>query len=206
MTNHYGASLNAIPVLAEFARHPDDLYLLRVGYAGMSSVLANIDASGHGSYGFNADPAILEFDPYTADYGVAFYGYAASAGAYVVHDRALGWLGFGCDVEETNGTLKIVPRDAFRRRLVAGACHLTLEAGTLESAVMDLKTHTVRLVLGAATPETPRALLRIESPGSDSKTARPYVPVPTLPTVRGAYTLPLAGHPTSLMLKAEPEK
>ncbi|HKP67944.1 MAG TPA: DUF5695 domain-containing protein, partial [Pyrinomonadaceae bacterium] len=32
--HHYGSGLNAIPVLSEYRSHPDDEYLLRVGYAG----------------------------------------------------------------------------------------------------------------------------------------------------------------------------
>jgi hypothetical protein len=65
--------------------------LLRAGYAGATQILANIDANGFGSYGFDADPAVLQFDPYTADYGIAFYGYARSAGTYVTHDPEFGW-------------------------------------------------------------------------------------------------------------------
>ena len=36
--HHYGSGLNAIPVLSEFREHPDDLYLLRVGYGGLMGV------------------------------------------------------------------------------------------------------------------------------------------------------------------------
>ena len=55
-TNHYGAALNAIPVLDAYKRDPADLYLLRIGYAGMDQILANIDAEGFASYGFNTEP------------------------------------------------------------------------------------------------------------------------------------------------------
>ena len=79
-TNHYGAAINAIPVLDAYKRAPSDLYLLRVGYAGMDEILANIDPQGFASYGFNTDPVHLDFDPYTADYGIAFFGYARNAG------------------------------------------------------------------------------------------------------------------------------
>src|SRR5512146_609708 len=33
--HHYGSGLNAIPVLTAYRDHPDDLYLLRVGYGGL---------------------------------------------------------------------------------------------------------------------------------------------------------------------------
>ncbi|HEY7087268.1 MAG TPA: DUF5695 domain-containing protein, partial [Tepidisphaeraceae bacterium] len=32
--HHYGSGINAIPALAQFRQHPDDLYLLRIGYGG----------------------------------------------------------------------------------------------------------------------------------------------------------------------------
>jgi len=41
--HHYGSGLNAIPVLAHYREHPDDEYLLRVGYGGTMGALSNID-------------------------------------------------------------------------------------------------------------------------------------------------------------------
>src|SRR4029079_3647555 len=33
--HHYGSGINAIPALSEYRQHPDDFYLLRIGYAGI---------------------------------------------------------------------------------------------------------------------------------------------------------------------------
>ena len=44
--HHYGSGLNAIPLLSEYRDHPDDFYLLRVGYAGNMGVLTDIDQEG----------------------------------------------------------------------------------------------------------------------------------------------------------------
>jgi hypothetical protein len=44
--HHYGSGLNAIPVLTEFRAHPDDLYLLRVGYGGLLGAIANVTQEG----------------------------------------------------------------------------------------------------------------------------------------------------------------
>ena len=44
--HHYGSGLNAIPLLEEYRAHPDDLYLLRVGYGGVMGPLTNIDREG----------------------------------------------------------------------------------------------------------------------------------------------------------------
>ncbi len=153
MTNHYGSTLNAIPLLSEYREHPDDLYMLRVGYAGMDQIMANIDEEGHGSYGFDANPAILKFDPYTADYGIAFYGYAYSAGAYAANSGEFGWLGFGCNIEEKAGTVTILPRDAFRKRVYIGSLGLwlTLDAGKFEKVTVKDGGSSVQVTLAPAT-------------------------------------------------------
>jgi hypothetical protein len=54
-----------------FDSESDD-YLLRVGYAGMNQLMANIDSERFSSGDFECDPAILKFDSYTADYGIGF--------------------------------------------------------------------------------------------------------------------------------------
>ncbi|HLK55891.1 MAG TPA: DUF5695 domain-containing protein, partial [Chthonomonadaceae bacterium] len=202
MTNHYGSTINSIPVLDAYRRSPDDLYLLRVGYAGMDQVLANIDKDGFGSYGFDADPAILQFDPYTADYGIAFYGYARNAGSYVLHHPEFGWLGFGCKVQEAKGQIHILPRDGFRKRVFLAPLHLwlTLDAGTFESVAFDLKAHTVQVTLSPASRWTPTAHLRVETISNGQK----VVTTPLLPTERGAYTIPLSEKPTTLRLLPVP--
>ena len=200
MTNHYGSSINAIPVLDAFRRNSDDLYLLRVGYAGMDQVLANIDAAGFGSYGFDADAAILQFDPYTADYGIAFYGYARNAGSYVVQNPEFGWLGFGCEVQEAKNEIRITPRDGFRKQVFLAplGLWLTLDAGTFQSVVFDPGSRTVQIRLAPATPSTPTARLRLET---GSRKSSLFAPAPILPMERGAYVVPLSDKPSSLTLK-----
>ncbi len=54
--HHYGSGLNAIPVLSEYRLHPDDLYLLRVGYGGLLGSIANVTEDGFGPSGFHAWP------------------------------------------------------------------------------------------------------------------------------------------------------
>ena len=194
MTNHYGASLNSIPVLDNYRRNPEDFYSLRVGYAGMSQILANIDRNGHGSYGFDATPAVLQFDPYTADYGMAFYGYARNCGAYVIQHPTFGRLGFGCEVREEYDRLHIAPRDAFRQRVFVASLnlYLTLDAGTFENVVVHSASKTVQVTFAAATTATPSARLRIEDPQSRKGNAPNWMPVANLKRERGAYVVPLA--------------
>ena len=208
-TNHYGAAINAIPVLDAYKRRPDDLYLLRIGYAGMDEVLANIDAQGFASYGFNTDPLHLDFDPYTADYGIAFFGYARNAGAYVLHDPEFGWLGFGGDVREVKGGVEVTPRDGFRRRVFLAplGLWLTLDAGTFRRVTFESKSQVVRITLAPATPDSPRALLRIGDTPAGVLPAR-YAPVPSGPTERGTYAILLnaAGVVVTLRPVGKPEQ
>lgn len=45
ISGHYRAGLNAIPVLAEYKRDPDNMYLLRLGVGGITNCLPNIGAT-----------------------------------------------------------------------------------------------------------------------------------------------------------------
>ncbi len=208
MTNHYGSSLNAIPVLDNYRRNSEDFYSLRVGYAGMNQVIANIDANGHGSYGFDANPAVLQFDPYTADYGMAFYGYARNCGAYVIQHPVFGWLGLGCNLREENGRLHIAPRDAFRQRVFVAPLnlYLTLDSGTVESIVAHPAAKTVELTLAKATPATPAARLRIENTRNEKQNAPQWTPTANLKQERGAYVAPLTHAPMTIGLKVAANK
>ncbi len=203
MTNHYGSAINSIPVIDAYRRHPDDLYLLRVGYAGMSQILTNIDAEGFGSYGFDADPAILKFDPYTADYGIAFYGYARNAGAYAIKDPEFGWLGFGCELQQAEARIRILPRDAFRQRVFIGPAHLwlTLDAGAFVDVIYEPKSGLVRATLAPADHATRTALLRVTDTSTSGPTGPQYTAPARLAKVRDAYAIPLAAKPVTLDLK-----
>ena len=197
MTNHYGSSINSIPVLDSFRSHPDDLYLLRVGYAGMNQIMANIDSEGFGSYGFDADPAILKFDPYTADYGIAFYGYARNAGCYVVDDKQFGWQAFGGEVERRETTITITPKDGFRKRVFLAPLKLwlTLESGTFEQVVFDSLSHSVAIRLSPETEFNPAARLRVVASGNLK-----FKPNENLPVEREAYVVPLGSASVTVRL------
>ena len=74
--HHYGSGLNAIPVLAQYRAHPDDDYLLRIGYGGTMGALTNIDQEGFASAAFHSFPSTLKWDGYSGDYGPNFFGHA----------------------------------------------------------------------------------------------------------------------------------
>jgi hypothetical protein len=198
--HHYGSGLNAIPVLAEYRDHPDDVYLLRVGYGGLMGAIANITQDGFGPSGFHAYPSTLRIDGLSGDYGPNFFGHAVNTGTYVVRDPELGWLAFGGEVvEEEGGTVRVSPRDAARARVYLAplGLWLTLDAGTFES--VEMSAVGVRLVLGPADAHTTHARLRVEHP------ARPgsaYEPAGGFPMERGAWVIPLASEAVDVLLQS----
>ena len=202
--HHYGASLNAIPLLDTYRENPADFYLLRAGYAGANGVLSSIDQQGHGSMLFAADPAIHDYEPYSGDYGCAFFGHAHNAGSYVFKHDEFGWLGFGCDVAATGAVIRIKPRDAFRQRifLAPAGLWLTLEAGQFEEVLLDTAKGTVAITLAAAEPHTRTARLIIEQP-SARRTPAAYRPVVSLPQVRGAWEVALGEKPWHVELRRQ---
>jgi hypothetical protein len=201
--HHYGSSLNAIPVLAEFRDRPDDLHLLRVGYAGMTGAMTNIDQEGFGSAAFHAFPDMLAFDPITGDYAQNFFGHALNTATYLVKHPAFGWQAFGGNLKEAAGTLDLTPLDSFRQRVYLAplGLWLTLDAGRFERVAVDAVSGAVRVVLAPATAFTPAARLRIEQPAAVTGAPRDYQPVGTFVRERGAVVIPLGTAATTVELR-----
>src|ERR1019366_7275265 len=61
-------SLDSILVLAAYREHPDDFYLLRVGYGGAMGALSNIDPDGFAAAAFHSSPSLMRWDTHTGDY------------------------------------------------------------------------------------------------------------------------------------------
>lgn len=169
---HYRAGLNSIPLLEEYRRRPDDVYLLHVGLGGVASVMPNIDHTGAPSMGFHTYPFVSEHDPRSGDYGLAFFGHAMGTGAYLVRDAELGVLCYLCDAIELqssrNGAtslrprahlqlrpkssaaasgvapmhVAVVPRDSFRQRLYVGALGLDVRLRTGKLHNATVLVHT----------------------------------------------------------------
>ena len=168
--HHYGSGINAIPVLSEYREHPDDLYLLRVGYGGTMGAITNIDQEGFASAAFHSFPDTLRFDPYSGDYGPNFFGHAFNTATYIVNDPEFGWQVFGGNLKVEGSTVKVTPLDSFRMRVYVATAGLwlTLDAGEFAGVELNAKTGAVRLGLAAATKFTPAARLRIEQPAKVS--------------------------------------
>src|SRR5215472_3466973 len=165
--HHYGSGLNAIPLLAEFREHPEDVYLLRVGYGGTMGALTDIDQEGFASAAFHSFPDMLKPDPYSGDYGPNFFGHAWNTATYLVDHPEYGWIAFGGNVKVQKGVVTITPRDSFRSRIFVAPAGLwlTLDAGTFDALEFDPSTRSVRLGLSKASDFTGEARLRVEQPG-----------------------------------------
>jgi hypothetical protein len=198
--HHYGSGLNAMPLLSEYREHPDDLYLLRVGYGGTMGALTDIDQEGFASAAFHAFPDMLKLDPYSGDYGPNFFGYAWNTATYVVNSPQFGWVAFGGNIKSDDGSVKVMPLDAYRSRVYLAplGLWLTLDAGRFES-VEIAKGGAVRIELAAATEFTPMARLHLEQPAKISGVGK-YQPVEDLKQERDAYEIPLTKGPTEITL------
>jgi hypothetical protein len=199
--HHYGSGINAIPLLAEYREHPDDLYLLRVGYGGTMGELTNIDQDGFASAAFHAFPDMLAFDPYSGDYGSGFWGFAANTAAYLVHDPALGWISFGGNLKLRSHSVRVIPLDASRSRLYIAPAGLwiTLDAGRIREASFDERSGEVRLTLDAAANDTPMARVRLAQPATLQGVGG-YHAVEAISEDRGAYNVPLRKTPVVIHL------
>jgi hypothetical protein len=199
--HHYGSGLNALPVLAQYREHPNDFYLLRVGYGGMMGALTNIDRQGFASAAFHSFPSTLKWDAYSGDYGPNFFGHALNTATYVIRHPEFGWQSFGGNIRVDDHRVNVRPLDSFRQRVYVAprGLWLTLEAGAFEAVEVDTRTHAVRVRLAPATPEMPLARLRVDQPAKVAGVGT-YRPRVSLKNDRGAYTVPLKASATWIEL------
>ena len=200
--HHYGSGLNAIPVLSEYREHPDDFYLLRVGYGGTMGALTDIDQGGFASAAFHGFPDMLKPDPYSGDYGPNLFGHAWNTATYVVNHPEFGWIAFGGNVQTQGDVVTVTPRDSSRARIYIASLGLwlTLDAGEFESVKVNSATGVVRVGLAGASEATPEGLLRIEQPARISGVGD-YRPASALQSRRSGYVVPLQKETTWLELE-----
>ncbi len=200
--HHYGSGLNAIPVLRAYREHPDDFYLLRVGYGGTMGALTNIDQDGFASCAFHAFPDMLKFDPYSGDYGPNFFGHALNTATYIVDHPEFGWSAFGGNLTFQNEIVKATPLDSFRNRIYLApvGLWLTLDAGQFSGFEYDSHSRKVRIGLAPRAEGTARALLRIEQPAKPNS-AKEYTIAKSFFVERGAYVVPLSEATTWIELR-----
>jgi hypothetical protein len=195
--HHYGSGLNAIPALQHFRAHPDDFYLLRIGYGGAMGALSNIDQEGFPSAAFHSFPQNLRWDHYTGDYGPNFFGHTVNTGTYVFSHADYGWLAFGGNVVSTAPSVTVRALDSLRRRIYIAplGLYVTLDRGAFESVSINSRTGAVRVTLAPADALTSSALLRIEQPAAVKGVGK-YQTVRQFGAERGGVSIPLGKTPT----------
>jgi hypothetical protein len=197
--HHYGSGLNAIPMLDHYRSNPDDIYALRIGYAGGNAALTNIDREGFASAAFHSYPDTLKWDAYSGDYGMNFFGHAMNAATYVINHKEFGWQAFGGNIRENGNRVTVTPVDPMRQRLFIAPFRLwlTLDAGRFRSAEIDTKRKVVRLNFEPATANVGIARLHVEDP---SGTGLVFKPKQKLKFEREAYSIPLSKNGESVDL------
>jgi hypothetical protein len=195
--HHYGSGLNAIPVLSEYRDHPDDFYLLRIGFAGQMGAIANIDQEGFGSAAFHSFPDMLKPDPLSGDYAQNFLGHALNTATYLVNDREFGWQAFGGNVQVAADRVVLTPLDSFRQRVYLAplGLWLTLDSGRFDRVQLNPKTGAVRLVFAAADSFTRSARLHLEQPAAVAGVGK-YRTSRTFGIEREAFVIPLSAAET----------
>jgi hypothetical protein len=176
--HHYGSGLNSLPMLHSYEQNPvNNLYNLRVGFAGNSGSLTNIDQGGFASAAFHSFPELLKWDPYSGDYGPGLLGLTLGQCMYVLRDAVFGDLVFGGDIDEEASratSVTAAPRDAVRRRVFIADLKLKIElsAGAIQKVVYNRLASEVSLaVVSSSTSDALQAttvVVWLERPGSTS--------------------------------------
>lgn len=189
--HHYGSSLNAIPVLTQYRKTADNLYLLKVGYGGLLGGISNITEDGFGPAAFHSYPTELRIDYLSGDYGSGFYGYAVNTATYITKDDDLGWLAFGGNVTTKGDLVEVEITTAAKSKVFVAPkkMWLTLDAGTFEKITYNTKTDRIEITLNGKDEFTPNAYLRV-----NDDMELPYT------KVRGAYQIPLQKKPLQIKL------
>lgn len=200
--HHYGSGINAIPVLSEYRKKPNDLYLLRVGYGGLMGAISNITEDGFGSAAFHSFPSTLKIDALSGDYGPNFFGYAINCGTYITNDPKLGWLAFGGNLTNNGKAVNVTITDGGRSRIYIAplGLWLTLDAGKFNSVKIDAGKNVVIITLDPENANTPAAYLHIGQP-VNTQNGHVYHLVNSSKIVRGAHYISLKNTPTVLTIK-----
>ncbi|WP_231465402.1 DUF5695 domain-containing protein [Pedobacter sp. Leaf132] len=183
MIHHYGSALNAIPVLMDYRKNPDNFYLLRTGYGGLMGSISNITKDGFAPAAFHAYPSTLKNDGITGDYGSGFFGYAVNTSSYILKHKEFGWLAFGGNLQTKGDVVNVTLTTAAKSAVYLAPIGLwvTLDAGKIESVTFNISNGDVLLKLQKADDFTPEAVLRIDQPAK--------------PTGTGVYQIKTSGKP-----------
>lgn len=200
MIHHYGSELNAIPVLHAYRQHPDNFYLLKVGYGGYLGGISNIEESGFAPTAFHAYPSTLANDGYTGDYGSGFFGYTVNSATYLVKHPDFGWLSFGGNLAQKKASVTVAPTTASRAALYIqpAGIWIKIDAGSVASFTYNEKDGGIEIVLDKSGQYNPNAYVEIEFPGN-SENKDHYKLEGNYKAERGKFVIPLSENKTTTL-------
>ncbi|KAF7347264.1 hypothetical protein MVEN_01481500 [Mycena venus] len=207
--HHYGSGLNALPLMSAFQSSPTDYFLLRVGHAGLSGPMSNIDQGGFAAASFHSFADTLAWDAYSGDYGPNFSGLSMGTQTTIINHPDFGWQAFGGVVNSTSPAILVQVRDAVRRRVFIApiAALLTLDAGAFSTISYTPSTQTVVVTVtpspdgatGAAS--APNARLLVSQTAAISGVGV-LTPTATFPVDAGAFVITYQSGVGQITLKA----
>ncbi|KAJ7241146.1 hypothetical protein C8J57DRAFT_1085378 [Mycena rebaudengoi] len=207
--HHYGSGLNALPLISAFESSPTDNFLLRVGHAGLSGPLSNIDQGGFAAASFHSFADTLAWDGYSGDYGPNFSGLAMGTGTTIINHPDFSWQAFGGIVISTTPAVQVQIRDAVRRRVFIApiAALLTLDAGAFSTISYTPSTQTVVVTItptpdsatGAASAPNGRLVVSQTATISGVGVLKPTT---ELPVDAGAFVVTFQNGVGQIILKA----
>jgi Family of unknown function (DUF5695) len=142
--------LNGMALLQAYEDNGDPDALLK-GYAGVMSVMANILPDGMGYNFFICTPGVFDHQPpRTFESGPGLWGFLRSAKSYVVKDLSFGEVGFGCQVDATEKTTSVHPRDGVRQRVHFSetGVDIAVAQGQISAMSVDRDSRFLRLQIG----------------------------------------------------------
>ncbi|KLO07806.1 hypothetical protein SCHPADRAFT_894353 [Schizopora paradoxa] len=210
--HHYGSGLNALPLMSQFESNPDDIYLLRVAFGGLSGAMSNIDEEGSASAAFHSFEDTLMWDAYSGDYGPNFVGHALNSGLYLIEHPIFGWQAFGGTVSSSSSSsVKVQVLDSVRRRVFIAplATLFTLDAGAFTEVEFEPSKKSVTLSIAAAAPgvqgaaAAPEGRLVVTATTPNFSTSSSVQPSSSLKMDAGAFVIPFKGGEGSVTFTAK---
>lgn len=196
--HHYGSGLNALPLISQFMSDPSDVYLLRVGFGGLSGPLSNIDQGGFAAASFHSFEDTLKWDGYSGDYGPNFVGHAFNSGAFLIQHPSFGWQAFGGKVTSASSmNVEVQVLDSVRRRIFIAPLGtlFTLDAGAFSAFTFNPRSKSVTLTIlpvpqnAPNAAPAPRARIVVSQTAS---TASGLTPSKVLQNDAGAWVAPFS--------------
>ena len=201
--HHYGSGLNAIPVLSEYRDHPDDFYLLRVGYGGTDGRAVQY-RPGRLRVRRRSTRSLLRSNGTPIP---AITARTSSATPIIrrpmsLITRSSAGRPSAATSQAVGDWVQVQPLDSFRMRVYIAprGLWLTLDAGAFSRVEVNTRTHAVRVGLAPAAKFTPQAFLRVEQPAKLAGIGI-YRLTGKFAVTRDAYTVPLGSGITWVELR-----